>query len=90
MEIQLIIDPDACVGYGECVAEDAAAVELDENGCARALVQTASPRPGGADLRRVPGGRDHAQAGGIAPARRQSNTALIASGAFTAPASSIT
>jgi ferredoxin len=39
MDTQLIIDPDACVGYGECVAEDAAAVELDESGCARALVQ---------------------------------------------------
>jgi ferredoxin len=32
------IDPDACVGYGECVAEDSAAVELDEHGCARMLV----------------------------------------------------
>jgi ferredoxin len=38
MDIQLIIDPDTCVGYGECVAEDASAVELDESGCARALV----------------------------------------------------
>ena len=38
MDTQLIIDPDTCVGYGECVAEDSAAVEIDENGCARALV----------------------------------------------------
>ena len=37
MDTQIIIDPDACVGYGECVAEDAAAVELDEHGCARTL-----------------------------------------------------
>jgi ferredoxin len=39
MDVELIIDPDTCVGYGECVAEDPAAVELDETGCARALVQ---------------------------------------------------
>ena len=38
METQIIIDPDVCVGYGECIAEDAEAVELDDNGCARALV----------------------------------------------------
>jgi ferredoxin len=38
MDTQLIIDPDTCVGYGECVAEDASAVELDESGCARTLV----------------------------------------------------
>ncbi|MEP6641773.1 MAG: ferredoxin [Gaiellales bacterium] len=37
MEMQLIIDPDACVGYGECVATDADAVELDDHGCARAI-----------------------------------------------------
>lgn len=36
MDMRLIIDPDTCVGYGECVAEDAGAVELDEQGCARA------------------------------------------------------
>ncbi len=35
MDVQLIIDPDICVGYGECVAEDAEAVELDDEGCAR-------------------------------------------------------
>ena len=40
MEMQLIIDPDTCVGYGECVAQDAEAVELDDNGCARSLVAT--------------------------------------------------
>ena len=40
MEMQLIIDPDTCVGYGECVAQDAEAVELDDQGCAHALVAT--------------------------------------------------
>jgi ferredoxin len=35
MDVQLIVDPDTCVGYGECVAEDAEAVELDGEGCAR-------------------------------------------------------
>ena len=43
MDTQIIIDLDSCVGYGECVAEDAEAVELDENGCARALVPLMSP-----------------------------------------------
>ena len=38
MYTQIIIDLDSCVGYGECVAEDAEAVELDDHGCARALV----------------------------------------------------
>ena len=37
MQVRLIIDPDACVGYGECVAEDAEAVALDETGCARPI-----------------------------------------------------
>ena len=36
MDVQLIIDVDTCVGYGECVAADAGAVELDDDGCARA------------------------------------------------------
>ena len=38
MDTQIVIDPDLCVGYVECIAEDAEAVELDGNGCARALV----------------------------------------------------
>jgi ferredoxin len=38
MDTQIIIDPDVCVGYGECIAEDAEAVELGDNGCAHALV----------------------------------------------------
>ena len=43
MEMRLIIDPDTCVGYGECVAQDAEAVELDETGCARARTSPRSP-----------------------------------------------
>jgi ferredoxin len=35
MNVQLIVDPDTCIGYGECVAADAEAVELDSEGCAR-------------------------------------------------------
>jgi ferredoxin len=38
MDATLVIDPDACVGYGECVAEDPGAVELDDQGCARVLM----------------------------------------------------
>jgi ferredoxin len=38
MNTQIIIDPDVCVGYSECIAEDADAVELDDHGCARALI----------------------------------------------------
>jgi ferredoxin len=38
METRLIIDTETCVGYGECIAEDAEAMELDEHGCARARV----------------------------------------------------
>lgn len=40
MNVQLIIDPDTCVGYGECVAQDAEAVGLDDQGCAHALTAT--------------------------------------------------
>lgn len=35
--VKLVIDRDECVGYGECVAEDADAVALDGDGCARVL-----------------------------------------------------
>lgn len=38
MNVRLIIDPDTCIGYGECVAEDAGAVELSHDGCARLKV----------------------------------------------------
>ena len=57
MEVKLIIDMDTCMGYGECVAEDPEAVELDQDGCAgcswprsipiapRASAQPARPAP---------------------------------------------
>ena len=70
MDMQLIIDPDTCVGYGECVAQDAEAVELDDQGCAHALVASARRRAGGAHLLRVPGRSDHA------PARRRPGRCL--------------
>lgn len=42
MDVRLIIDPDLCIGYGECVAEDAEAVTLNEDGCARPQVERLS------------------------------------------------
>ena len=42
MDVRLIIDPDLCIGYGECVAEDPDAVALDEHGCARPLADRLS------------------------------------------------
>jgi ferredoxin len=39
-DVTLVIDPDTCVGYGECVAEDADAVTLDDGGCAHPLLAT--------------------------------------------------
>ena len=38
MLVRLIIDPDECVGYGECTSEDPEAVSLDEAGRARPLL----------------------------------------------------
>jgi ferredoxin len=38
MNVRIEIDPDACIGYGECVNEDSEAVELDDQGCARLLI----------------------------------------------------
>jgi len=35
MSVRVIVDPDACIGSGECVAEDPDAIELDDSGCAR-------------------------------------------------------
>jgi ferredoxin len=40
MQMRLIIDPDTCVGYGECVAQDPDAVALDDAGCAHTLQAT--------------------------------------------------
>ena len=38
MNVQLVVDVETCVGYGECVAEDPLAIALDDGGCARPLV----------------------------------------------------
>jgi len=38
MLVQLIVDPDACIGSAECVAEDPEAVELDAHGTAHLIV----------------------------------------------------
>ncbi len=38
MLVHLIIDPDACIGSGECVAIDPDAVELDNQGSAHLLI----------------------------------------------------
>jgi ferredoxin len=38
MLVRLMLDPDACIGSAECVAFDPAAIELDEQGIARALL----------------------------------------------------
>ncbi len=40
MDVTLIIDPDTCIGYGECVTEDPEAVELAPDGCARVICAT--------------------------------------------------
>jgi ferredoxin len=38
MLVQVIVDPDTCIGSGECIALDPEAIELDENGTARLLL----------------------------------------------------
>ncbi len=38
MTVHVIVDPDVCIGSGECVAEDPQAIELDDSGCARMLI----------------------------------------------------
>ena len=38
MDVRLVINPELCIGYGECVAEEPAAVELGADGCAHPLV----------------------------------------------------
>jgi len=38
MLVQLIVDPDACIGSGECVALDPEVIELDAQGIAQVLV----------------------------------------------------
>jgi ferredoxin len=38
MTVRVIVDPDVCIGSGECVAVDPEAMELDDTGCARVLI----------------------------------------------------
>ena len=38
MSVRVIVDPDGCIGSGECVSEDPDAIEIDESGCARVLI----------------------------------------------------
>jgi ferredoxin len=35
---RLIVDPDTCIGSGECVAEDPDAIEIDDSGVAHVLI----------------------------------------------------
>ena len=42
MDVRLVIDPDLCIGYGECVAEDPEAVALGDDGCAHPLTRLIS------------------------------------------------
>ena len=41
MHVRVIVDPDVCIGSGECVATDPDAIELDATGCARVLIPPA-------------------------------------------------
>ncbi len=38
MAVQIIVDEFACIGSGECVAEDPEAIAIDESGVAYMLV----------------------------------------------------
>jgi len=38
MLVQLIVDPDACIGSGECVALEPEVIELDAQGIAQVIV----------------------------------------------------
>ena len=40
MSVRVIVDTDACIGSGECVAVDAEAMEIDETGTARVTIDT--------------------------------------------------
>ena len=62
MPVRVVVDPDVCIGSGECVAEDPDAVELDDSGCARAEARAARRGPRRGAVRRLPGGcaRDRA------------------------------
>ena len=53
MPVHVIVDPDICIGSGECVALDPEAVELDQ-GSAHVLVDPLEQVACRADLRRLP------------------------------------
>lgn len=38
MSVRVMVDVDSCIGSGECVAVDPAAVQIDDTGCARMLI----------------------------------------------------
>ena len=38
MNVTVVVDPDTCIGSGECIALDPEAVDLDEQGTARILL----------------------------------------------------
>jgi len=38
MPVRVVVDPDVCIGSGECVAEDPDAMELDDSGTAHVRV----------------------------------------------------
>jgi ferredoxin len=38
MLVQLVVDPNACIGSGECVALEPEAIELDSQGIAEVIV----------------------------------------------------
>lgn len=38
MLVRLIVDPDACIGSGECVALEPEVIELDSHGIAEVIV----------------------------------------------------
>jgi ferredoxin len=38
MNVIVVVDPDTCIGSGECIALDPEAVDLDEQGTARILL----------------------------------------------------
>jgi ferredoxin len=38
MTMHVTVDPDSCIGSGECVALDPEAIELDDRGCAQPLL----------------------------------------------------
>lgn len=42
-QVKLMIDRNECIGFGECVSEDPEAVELGNDGCARAILAALSP-----------------------------------------------